>query len=788
MTPATRLAYDLALEEAVRLDAAALDLEHVFIALCKADTLHRRRPDAVLGIGDAERESAREEAKAFVAALETSEVDRVQSRRIVRELWRRAHPEREKFGGHRSPRCREAFARAGALAAGPTTLMALMRALLERPSLLIVQALEAQHLGPSELAEALAGGFKARRADPPAADAPPPAPQKDAPPAPRRDGKDVVGRYGRDLTRLAREGKLAPVVGRKDDIKRIARVLMQARRGNPLLVGPAGVGKTALVEGLAQRLVAEGAPAALAGLRIVELSMGALVADATYRGEFEERMQAVLRQAEGDPRLLLFIDEIHTIIGAGAIRGAMDAANLLKPALARGTFRCIGATTTEEYRKHIEKDPALERRFQTVWIEEPTRAEALEMLEGVRPGLETHHGVAIEKAALERAVDLSIRYLPHLRLPDKAIEVVDQACARARFTTFSSPGPATARPGVGPDEIAAVVADRCRVPIERLTRDDAQRLLDLETLLERRVKGQPAAVKAVADAIRSARAGLRDERRPVGVFLFLGPTGTGKTEMARALAEVLFDDETRMIRIDMSEYGEKHSVARLIGAPPGFVGHDEGGQLTDAIRSQPYSVVLFDEVEKAHPSVFDVFLQIFDDGRLTDGRGRTASFAEAVIIMTSNLGTAGEAEEAKGGIGFNPVEDLTRPVIRTDAVAAAFRPELRNRIQKEVVFQPLGPEVLGQVLEKQLERLRARLAEKRIRLELDEAARAILLKEGYNPRMGARPLERTVQRLIQEPLARMILAGEAPEGALVRAKGEAGEIRLQAVTTPSSGR
>jgi ATP-dependent Clp protease ATP-binding subunit ClpC len=598
-----------------------------------------------------------------------------------------------------------------------------------------------------------------------------------APPPPR------ALNFGRDLTMLARTGRLGPVFGVDSAIRDVERVLLQSRKNNPLLVGEAGVGKTAIVEGLAMELHREDAPTPLRNARIVEVSVGELLAGTRYRGEFEERVQALINEAEANTSLVYFIDEVHMLLGAGSAgESSVDAANLLKPALARGSVRVIGATTTAEYRRHIEKDPALQRRFQTVWVDEPTPETSLQILKALQPNLEEHHGVTIGDAALEHAVQWAVRYLPDFRLPDKAIDVVDQACTRAVLATFST-GARGGRASVDVADVAAAVSARCKVPIEQVTEHESAKLLRLDETLRQRVVGQDRAVRVVSDAIRAARAGFSDPRRPIGVFLFVGPTGSGKTALAKALAAALFGDERSLIRIDMSEYAEKQSIARLIGSPPGYVGHDEGGQLTEAIRTRPYSVILFDEVEKAHPDVFNVFLQIFDEGQLTDGRGRRAGFANTVIIVTSNIASGPVATEKT--IGFLAQEagetgkgNARERAIRA-AVASAFRPELVNRLTDIVMFQPLDSAAMDRILELHLERVRTRLRERGVELELSPEVRDLLLLQASAKQFGARELERTIERALVQPLAAAILSQQFPTKR-IRADALEGEIRLAA--------
>ena len=761
LTVAARAAFAFAGNEAETLGSAAIDVEHIFLGLCKVESIRDISAEEASELNETELQTLRQEVKAFAATVESAGLDVVRARRRLRKLWREAHPDSEEFSGHRTPRCRQVFAEAAALSKGPIDLVALMRAVLVAGPPLLDRLFSEMGIDRSRLLDTLGGPAQFR--------------------------EDEISKYGRDLTRLAKDGKLHRAIGRKKEMKQVARILLQAKKSNPLLVGDAGVGKTAIVEGLALQLLQADSPAALRSLRIVEVSLGALVAGTKYRGEFEERLEQVVRFAEADPSLVLFIDEIHMLLGAGDVRGAMDAANLLKPALARGTMRLIGSTTSEEYRRRIEKDPALTRRFQVVWVEEPSREATIEILDGLRAALESHHGVHISHAGIEKAVDLSIRFLPAQRLPDKAIDVIDQACAHASLGSFwasrgsrltSTKSPAGRE--IGAEEVAAVVAERCRVPLERLTTEESQRLLHMEEVLSKRVIGQEPAVSAVGEAIRTAKAGLKDPRRPIGVFLFLGPTGTGKTELAKALAQFLFDDERRLIRIDMSEYAERHSLSRLIGSPPGYVDHEEGGQLTEAIRSNPYSVVLFDEIEKAHPEVLNLFLQIFDEGHLTDSHGRRAGFAEAVIILTSNLGAQPLSAGEGPAVGFALPDDesavpipseknqheLERHLMR--AVAGTLSPELVNRIRQVVVFHPLSEQVVRRIIDKILDAVRLRLSERGIDFRLSESAYEVLMMEGYSRELGAREMERAIERLLVQPLGRLLLEGRFQSGARIR--------------------
>jgi ATP-dependent Clp protease ATP-binding subunit ClpC len=657
----------------------------------------------------------------------------------------------------------------------------------------------------------------------------------------RTDSENAEGKYqmlekfSRDLTEAAREGKLDPVIGRDEEILRVVQVLSRRTKNNPVLIGDPGVGKTAIVEGLALKIVAGDVPETLRGKTLLSLDLGAMVAGSKFRGEFEERLKGVMdevKKAAG--QIVLFIDELHNVVGAGAAEGAMDASNLLKPALARGELQCVGATTLDEYRKNIEKDAALERRFQPVLVGEPTIADTVSILKGLRERYETHHRVKITDAALEAAASLSARYITERFLPDKAIDLVDEASSKVRIALSSMPETLKEQEArlvalvaegkaavdaqayekaaqlrdeeqalrrayndarqtwekesgldaiVDEQDIAEIVAKATGIPVSRMFEGEAQKLLQLEDTLHERVIGQDAAISAVAEAIRRSRAGLSDPRRPIGSFLFLGPTGVGKTELAKALAGFLFDDEAALVRIDMSEYMEKHSVARLIGAPPGYVGYDEGGQLTEAVRRRPYRVILLDEIEKAHPDVWNVLLQVLDDGRLTDGQGRVVNFKNCVILMTSNIGAPLIQEAAATGADPEPIvlAELRRHL----------RPELLNRIDEVIVFRALTRDQIGRIVDLLLARTEAALAARQIVLQVTDAAKARLADVGWDPLYGARPLKRTIQRLLENPISSALLRREFTEGDTVQVdldpSGEKLVPRLVIPGVPSPG-
>jgi len=627
----------------------------------------------------------------------------------------------------------------------------------------------------------------------------------------------TLEKYSRDLTTLAKSGKLDPVIGRDDEILRVIQILSRRSKNNPVLIGEAGVGKTAIVEGLAQKIAANDVPEILAGKRVVSLDLGAMIAGSRFRGEFEERLKASIEEiqrAEGE--IILMIDELHTVVGAGAAQGAMDASNMLKPALARGELQCIGATTLDEYHKHIEKDAALERRFAPVYVDEPTVEETILMLKGLRDRYEAHHKVRFADEALVQAARLSHRYVTDRHLPDKAIDLIDEAAAKLRVALYSLPNELKQmkaeidrlmaeeeQAGVERDyeraaekkserlriekefrskrdtweedhqldelvdesDIAEVVAQWTGIPVSQVMESEAERLLHMEERLQERIVGQNEAISALADAIRRARAGLKDPKRPIGSFIFLGSSGVGKTEMAKALAEFMFDDEDALVRIDMSEYREQHTVSRLFGAPPGYVGYEEGGQLSEAVRRRPYRVVLFDEIEKAHPEVWNALLQILDDGRLTDGQGRLVDFRNTVLIMTSNLGT--EFVTRSGSLGFQrfgegeKAERDRKNAEKIDkALKDTFRPEFLNRIDEIIIFSPLSKADMEEIVDLQMKQVQERLSEHGLTVELTPNARGWLASEGYDTAFGARPLRRALQKFVESPLSIQILQGE----------------------------
>jgi ATP-dependent Clp protease ATP-binding subunit ClpC len=652
----------------------------------------------------------------------------------------------------------------------------------------------------------------------------------------------LLDQFGRNLTKMATEGKLDPVVGRQTEIERMMQILVRRMKNNPVLIGEPGVGKTAVVEGLAQRISSGQVPDLLKNKQIYTLDLAALVAGSKYRGEFEERLKKVMKEIAQRGDIILFIDELHNLVGAGAAEGAIDAASILKPALARGELQTVGATTLDEYRKYLERDSALERRFQQVRVEEPTVEDTIQILRGLRDRYEAHHRIRITDEALEAAAELSSRYIQDRHLPDKAIDLIDEAASRMRIKTMSAPpaqreleddiervrkekeeaieaqdfelaanlrdqerklanekreaeeqwtseGEASGeQPSIGEEEIADIVSMWTGIPVFKLTEAESQKLIRMEEELHKRVIGQDVAIAAVSRAIRRARAGIKDPKRPSGSFIFLGPSGVGKTELARTLAEFLFGDDGAMIQVDMSEYMEKHSVSRLVGSPPGYIGYDEGGQLTEAVRRKPYSVVLLDEIEKAHPDVFNILLQVLEEGKLTDSQGRKVDFRNTIVIMTSNIGAATIAKNQS--FGFSQAEDESGQSYEDmkgkimGELKRVFRPELLNRIDEVIVFHKLSKEQITGIVDFMLRRLRQQLEEHEVAIELTESAKELLVQEGYDPAMGARPLRRAIQRILEDPLADFVLAQQLQPGSTILVDRKEGEDEVSMEIVP----
>jgi ATP-dependent Clp protease ATP-binding subunit ClpC len=764
LTLPANLAWQISAREAAAGRSEFIEPVHILIGVLSLEKFSAQ--DEELAPPDCQ--SLQGEQEDIAELLRGFELDETDLRRGLREALGRGEFKHTENVIHRSPASKQVFKRAGALAhsvfAKEVTCLHLFAAILEQPDSVIAAVLEAEGVALENL--------KTR------------ALNKINPPA---DGEPVkvhaeknkqndeaahyLERYGRDLTQLARDGKLGQVIGRRGELLQIIQTLARSSKNNPVLVGEAGVGKTAIVEALAVRVVQGKDTQILGGKRIIELNMGALVGGTKYRGEFEERLTQILKEVKARPEIILFIDEIHTLVGAGQTgEGSMDAANLIKPALARGELRCIGATTISEYRRYIEADPALERRFEKIIINEPSRDDAIEILKGLRPKWEEHHQARFTDGALQAAVDLSIRFDSDHQLPDKAIDLIDKAGARTRIPILSVMLGDKAASGIQAFgevtdlTVARVLSEKIGVPLEVITGyaadGETSRLLELEAFLKKRIIGQDDAVERVCKRLIMASAALSERRGPLAVFLFLGPSGVGKTELARSLAAFLFGSDAEMIRLDMSEYMEEHSVSKMIGSPPGYVGHDEEGQLTGSLRTKPHAIVLLDEVEKAHPRIFDLFLQLFDDGRLTDSKGRTADARNAIFIMTSNLSANPKAE-----LSFVPAKQNANEADALREVAKHFRPELINRVNEQIVFKSLGQEDVRKILKPMLEEIQQSLQKQyQAALQIDSQAESFVAQSGYNPQYGARELRRTVEKLVQMPLSELILAGKLERG------------------------
>lgn len=760
------LIWQIAASETSHAKLQFIEREQLFIGLLKARSYLNPESPLKIGVNSSDLATIRDELDLIGSVFTRCGVDQTALRRKVRSLVGDGTNQPADSIVHRSEVCKRLFDRATEIAKENKTKtlesIHLFYAIFEEPGQYIENALKSMGAGVDDLRDTL-HSIEIN--------------QEKSFPIKEQNKTYFLNRFGIDLTELARRGEIEPLIGKRKELLKVIRTLTRRIKNNPLLIGEAGVGKTTIIKGLAQRIVDKNITPALMKKRVVELNIGTLIAGTKHHGEFEERLTGILHEVKTHPDIILFIDEFHTIVGAGKSGGSLDAANIIKPALSSGEMRCIGATTITEYRKYIEKDEALERRFQPVVVAEPTEEETLEILEGLRQKYEKHHLVTISTDALRAAVRLSVRYITDRHLPDKALDVIDEACTRVKVSSVSYIGNlkdiSSPNPQVTEHIIAKVIADWTGKPVESMESAELDKFAHIEEELKKRIIGQDDAVEKVSRTVKIGRAGLRDPKKPLGVFLFMGPTGVGKTELAKALAQFLFGSENEMIRLDMSEFMEKHSVSKLTGSPPGYVGYEEEGQLTGKLRTRPYTVVLLDEVEKAHPSVLDVFLQVFDEGRLTDAKGKTVDAKNAIFIMTSNIGVK---DIRKSPIGFNlgiSNKDVPKP---RSLLQGKFRTEFLNRIDEIISFRNLEPAAVGRITALILDKLKERLTSQNISLDVTEETIQYIALEGYDPEFGARPLAREIEQLITIPLTEKLLKGAIKPGSIVIIGMERGKI------------